>query len=101
MSYYTSYTTITNALPSGTPSGSDPVIYKFTLPGYSKDSVSLEILNQRLFVYILKNDTKRLCFKEVLPNCYSPSTKVEAHMSDGILKVYFHYENPVRKITIT
>ena len=94
MTGYTSYFTPQD------PSNQGSVKYKFPLPGFSKEDVSIKIANRRLLIYVKKNDTECLVYKEPLSKAYTPTTRVQAFISDGLLKVYFHYENPVRQIPI-
>lgn len=94
MTGYTSYITPKD------PSNQESTKYRFSLPGYSKEDTSIKIANRYLLVHINKNDKEYLVYKEPLSKAYTPNTKVQAFMNDGLLKVYFHYENPVRKISI-
>lgn len=94
MSGYTSYITPKD------PSDQDSVKYKFALPGCSKEDASIKIANRYLLVYVTRNKKEYLVYKEPLSRAYTSNTRVQAFMNDGLLKVYFHYENPVRKISI-
>lgn len=82
------------------PANQDSVIYKFALPGYSKENVSVKIAKRLLLIYVTRGDKQYLAYKERLSSLYTSNTRVQAHMNDGMLKVYFHYENPVRDIRI-
>lgn len=94
MTGYTSYITPKD------PSDQDSVKYTFPLPGYAKEDASIKIANRYLLVYVKRNDKEYLVYKEPLSKAYTPTTRVQAFMNDGLLKVYFHYENPVREIAI-
>jgi HSP20 family molecular chaperone IbpA len=82
------------------PANQDSVIHKFPLPGYSKENVSVKIAKRLLLIYVTRNGKQYLAYRERLSSLYTPTTRVQAHMNDGMLKVYFHYENPVREISV-
>ena len=82
------------------PADQDSVIHKFPLPGYSKENVSVKIAKRLLLIYVTRNGKQYLAYRERLSSLYTETTRVQAHMNDGMLKVYFHYQNPVREIRI-
>ena len=82
------------------PANQDSTVYKFPLPGYSKEDISVKIAKRTLLIYVTKQDKQYLVYKQHLSSLYTPSTRVQAHMKNGLVSVYFHYENPVREIRI-
>lgn len=93
-------TTYTSYIASKDQPAQNSVIYDFPLPGYSKEDVSVKIINSTLLVYVKRKGKEYLAYKKLLPKVYNSTTKVVANMADGLLNLSFCYENPVREISI-